>query len=126
MNDLDMHVEIGKLWEKEDTARSLSAYQDARRISEQSATGVDPRIINNIAVLGHLDGKIVESRALYEEALGILANKWTSHENMDGMSTTILYNLARVYEDQDETTLAKDAYDKLLGRHPEYVDGGHT
>lgn len=122
MNDLEMHVEIGRLWEREDTAKALLAYQDARRISEQSVAGADPRIINNIAVLGHLSGKIAEARALYEEALGILANKWANHENMDGMSTTILYNLARVYEDQDETALAKDAYDKLLGRHPEYVD----
>ena len=41
----------------------------------------------------------------------------------EGMATTILYNLARVYEDQGETNLAKEAYDKLLARHPEYTDG---
>jgi RNA polymerase-associated protein CTR9 len=39
------------------------------------------------------------------------------------MSTTILYNLARIYEDQGEISMAKEAFDKLLSQHPEYVDG---
>jgi RNA polymerase-associated protein CTR9 len=39
------------------------------------------------------------------------------------MSTSMLYNLARVYEDGGDVAMAKEAYDKLLARHPEYVDG---
>jgi RNA polymerase-associated protein CTR9 len=35
----------------------------------------------------------------------------------------MLYNLARVYEDAGDGVMAKEAYDKLLSRHPEYVDG---
>ena len=43
--------------------------------------------------------------------------------SFDGVSTTILYNLARVYEDGDDVDMARAAYEKLLTRHPEYVDG---
>ncbi len=41
----------------------------------------------------------------------------------EGMSTSILYNLCPSLRDQGEDGLAKDAYEKLLSRHPEYVDG---
>ncbi|KAG8841217.1 hypothetical protein FRB91_005238 [Serendipita sp. 411] len=41
---------------------------------------------------------------------------------MDAVSTTVLYNLARIYEDQGDMSMAKEAYDKLLQRHPEYID----
>lgn len=36
-----------------------------------------------------------------------------------------MYNLARAYEDQGEVSLAKEAFEKLVSRHPEYIDGGY-
>ncbi|KAG1763429.1 hypothetical protein EV702DRAFT_1157860 [Suillus placidus] len=33
------------------------------------------------------------------------------------MSTSMLYNLARVYKDGGDVAMAKEAYDKLLARH---------
>lgn len=122
-NDIEMHLEIARLWETESVAKAMAAYQEARRISEKDLKGVDPRIVNNLAVLNHLEGQLTDARSSYEEALSIVSTKWASHENMEAMSTTFLYNLARVYEDQGEAALATDAYDKLLGRHPEYIDG---
>jgi RNA polymerase-associated protein CTR9 len=123
LSDMEMHLEIARLWEKESIEKAMIAYQDARKISETSTRGVDPRIVNNIGVLEHLQGKLPESRAQYEVALGVVATTWANDENMDGISTTLLYNLARVYEDQGEASMAKEAYDKLLSRHPEYIDG---
>lgn len=123
LDDMEMHLELARLWETENVEKAMVAYQDARRISESSARGADPRIVNNIAVLSHLAGTLPEARAYYEQALGIVSTTWATDENMDGMSTTVLYNLARVYEDQGDAGMAKEAYEKLLSRHPEYVDG---
>lgn len=119
-DDIDMHIEIARLWQGENVDRVEKAYKDALRISE--ATGdVDPRLVNNIGGLEHLDGRLSEARALYESAL-TKANTLPSNTS-EAMSTSMLYNLARVYEDQGDHNLAKEAYDKLLARHPEYIDG---
>ncbi|KIK26906.1 hypothetical protein PISMIDRAFT_8680 [Pisolithus microcarpus 441] len=40
----------------------------------------------------------------------------------EAMSTSILYNLARLYEDKEDLVMAKEAYDKLLTHRPEYID----
>ncbi|KIM30492.1 hypothetical protein M408DRAFT_15487 [Serendipita vermifera MAFF 305830] len=122
LDDVEMHLEVARLWEKENTEKAMAAYQDAKRISESSPKGVDPRIVNNIAVLSHLAGTLPDARAHYEQALGIVSTTWAADENMDGMSTTVLYNLARVYEDQGDAAMAKEAYEKLLSRHSEYID----
>lgn len=126
--DMDMHAEIARLWQEggngENGTGSLDrmgrALREALRISE--ATGkVDPRLLNNLGALYHLEGNMGEARAMYESALTSAAG--LGPELGEAMSTSILYNLARVYEDGGEEVMAKDAYEKLLARHPEYVDG---
>ncbi|TFK25227.1 RNA polymerase II-associated protein [Coprinopsis marcescibilis] len=117
--DLEMHLEIARLWQGENIERVGKAYEEAMRISEASGD-IDPRLINNISALKHLDGRFSEARALYETALMKTATLQST--DTESMSTSMLYNLARVYEDEGETTLAKSAYDKLLSRHPEYID----
>lgn len=116
--DKELHIEISKLWQGENMDRLERALKEASRLSEASGQ-VDPRLTNNLAVLPHLDGNLNAARSMYETALMHASNLGTE----EAMSATILYNLARVYEDQGEENMAKDAYDKLLARHPEYVDG---
>lgn len=119
-DDVDMHIEIARLWQGESLDRMGRALKEALRISE--ATGEpDPRLMNNLGALYHLEGNFSEARSLYESAL-IRTSKLSSDAS-EAMSTSMLYNLARVYEDEGEESLAKDAYEKLLSRHPEYVDG---
>lgn len=119
-DDIEMHAEIARLWQGENFERMGKALREALRISE--ATGsVDPRIFNNLGALHHLEGNLQEARSFYERAL--TGASGLESETSESMSTSILYNLARVYEDQGEEELAKDAYEKLVSRHPEYVDG---
>ncbi|EMD33781.1 hypothetical protein CERSUDRAFT_117863 [Gelatoporia subvermispora B] len=118
--DVDLHVEIAKLWQGENNDRMERAYQEAARLSEAGGRA-DPRIVNNLAVLKHLEGDASQARSLYEKALTDAAG--LDPAVAEGMSTSILYNLARAYEDQGEIVMARDAYEKLLNRHPEYVDG---
>ncbi|KAI6017116.1 hypothetical protein EDC04DRAFT_2608077 [Pisolithus marmoratus] len=58
---------------------------------------------------------------MYEVALTKATS--ISGDSREAMSTSILYNLARVYEDKENLDMAKEAYDKLLTHHPEYIDG---
>ena len=118
--DLDMHAEIARLWQGENLDRMGKALNEALRISETTGK-VNPRLLNNLGILQHLENNVNDARSLYESALTNAASLETSVG--EGLSTTILYNLARVYEDIGEDTLAKEAYNKLLSRHPEYVDG---
>ncbi|KAH8118914.1 TPR-like protein [Phellopilus nigrolimitatus] len=122
-DDVELLVEVARLWQDENRPRMRRVLEEAVRIVEARAnaggTG-DPRLQNNFAVLRHLDGELTEARTMYETAL----TEATAVGGAVGetMATTILYNLARVYEDEGEVGIAKDAYDKLLSRHPEYAD----
>lgn len=120
VDDMEMHLEIARLWQGESLERMGKALREAFRINE-TIEQVDPRLLNNLAALQQMEGHFPEARALYERALTIALSLVT--DQGEAMSTTILYNLARVYEEQGEETLARDAYEKLVTRHPEYVDG---
>lgn len=118
--DVDLHVEIARLWQGENHDRVQRALKEALRISEAGGQ-TDPRLVNNLGALYHLQDDLASARHMYETALTHAAD--LQLEAAEGMSTSILYNLARVYEDQVEYTMASEAYAKLLARHPEYVDG---
>ena len=123
-DDVDLFIEAARLWQDENRDRMRRLLEEAVRVVQErvKAGGArEPRLVNNLAVLKHNAGELVEARSMYEAAL----TEASAVEGAAGesMATTILYNLARVYEDQAETNLAKEAYDKLLGRHPEYSDG---
>ncbi|TFK54552.1 RNA polymerase II-associated protein [Heliocybe sulcata] len=118
-DDMDMHAEVARLWQEDNLDRTARALHEALRISESTGQ-VDPRLLNNLGSLHHLDGRLQEARLAYERALTSAAG--LAPDVGEGMSTSILYNLARAYEDEGDEQLAKDAYEKLLTRHPEYVD----
>ncbi|KAF7315939.1 RNA polymerase II-associated protein [Mycena indigotica] len=123
-SDVDMYTEMARLWQGESLDRVSRALRTALQISEGTGQA-DPRLLNNLGALRHLEGHLAEARVQYESALTSVGH-FQSPEDEDGkkeaMSTSILYNLARVYEDEGREDLARDAYEKLLFRHPEYVD----
>lgn len=124
--DMHMHAEVARLWQEGGDGsleRMCRALREALRISEGDGKA-DPRLLNNLGALCHLEGNMTEARELYERALTSTAGLGPDTGDVrEGMSTTMLYNLARVYEDAGDDAMAKDAYGKLLARHPEYVDG---
>jgi RNA polymerase-associated protein CTR9 len=120
IDDKEMHAEVARLWQAENLDRMGKAFKEALRISDVTGD-VDPRLLNNLGVLHHLEEDLTTARLSYEKALTSASSLGT--EGGETIATSILYNLARVYEDQGEDALAKDAYDKLISRHPEYVDG---
>lgn len=118
--DVDMHVEIAKLWQEENVDIVKRAVQEALRINEV-AHRVEPKLMNNLGVLDHLECNLPQAQVAYERAL--TSNTSSALHDSDAVSTTILYNLARVYESQGELDRAQEAYEKLLAHHPEYIDG---
>ncbi|VDB88728.1 unnamed protein product [Peniophora sp. CBMAI 1063] len=116
--DGEMYIEIARLWRSENidkTGRMLRAALTLR--------GREPRLLNALAVLTHLERRPDEARAMYEEALTAASSVADpTSPTSDATATTILYNLARAYEDLGQTNQASDAYAKILARHPEYTD----
>lgn len=119
MDDLEMHIEVARLWQEEQPERTARALREALRISEASGQ-IDPRLLNNLGALQHMESHLDAAQSMYEVALTKAAN--IGGDSGEAMSTSLLYNLARVYEDKEDLVMAKEAYDKLLARHPEYVD----
>lgn len=116
-DDTEMWIELARLWENDNLEKTSRAYREASRISKEKGAADDPKVLNNLAALKHLEGAFSEARVSYEAALTHAA------KDSDDLRTTILYNLARCYEDLGEVAMAQEAYEKLLARHPEYVDG---
>lgn len=122
LEDVDMHAEVAKLWQGENLSRAKRALEHGQRLGGNAP---DPRITNNLAVIHHMESDFGTARRMYEQALTMVNNPGISSELTETMSTTILYNLAREYEVVGLEDMAKEAYAKLLSRHPEYVDGNH-
>ncbi len=123
--DVGLHVEIANLWSKDNLEKASKSLMEAVRfvksVGSNDSTIPIPYLLNNLAVMRHLEGSFEEARILYEEALPAVVTLGTA--DSDNASATMLYNLARVYENVGEPSAAQDAYYKLLGRHPEYTDG---
>lgn len=65
-NDIQMHIEVAKLWQNESLDRTGKAFSEALKISEASR-GEDPRLLNNLGVLAHLEGKTDVARGVVRE-----------------------------------------------------------
>ncbi|KIK13569.1 hypothetical protein PISMIDRAFT_17894 [Pisolithus microcarpus 441] len=119
VDDLEMHLEVACLRQEEQPERTAHALCETLRISEASGQ-IGPLLLNNLGTLQHMDSHLDMARSMYEAALMKAASIGGS--SGEAMSTLILYNLARLYEDKEDLVMAKEAYDKLLTHRPEYVD----
>lgn len=118
VDDVDMHVEFARLLQSENLERTGKIFAEAVRVSEEAGR-VDSRLLNNLGVVSHLESRFGEARIMYENAL---VGAGAHGADAEATSTSVLYNLARVYEDLNDEGKAMEAYEKLLERHPEYVD----
>lgn len=119
VDDVEIHIEFSRLLQSENLDRTGKIFREAVRIGEEAGR-VDPRLLNNLGVISHLESRFAEARIMYENAL---VGASALGAEAEAMSTSVLYNLARVYEDLSDDAKAMEAYEKLLDRHPEYVDG---
>lgn len=123
-SDPDMYIEIAQLWQADNRQRTLECLEQAAVVCTSPALGVeerpvDPRLLNNQGVLHHMQGRHDPAVLLYRQAITKTLQMGPEGEMM---GATMLYNLGRAYEDSRDDSAAKEAYDKLLELHPEYVD----
>ncbi|QRV87479.1 RNA polymerase II-associated protein [Ceratobasidium sp. AG-Ba] len=117
--DRDMYVEIARLWQKDSADRAAKALTQAAKL----AGAPDARLLNNVAVMRHMENDLAAAKSGYEEAAMVAGSSSAGADgDTDDVVTTILYNLGRLHEDLGDSTMAGEVYDKLLARHPEYVD----
>ncbi|KAG9103027.1 hypothetical protein FRC06_000428 [Ceratobasidium sp. 370] len=118
-SDRDMYVEIARLWQRDNVDKAAKALAQAVKL----AGAPDARLLNNVAVMRHMEGDLVGAKSGYEEAAMVAGSGSAGTEaDADDVVTTVLYNLGRLHEDLGDSTMAGEVYDKLLARHPEYVD----
>ncbi|KAL8290248.1 hypothetical protein RQP46_003187 [Phenoliferia psychrophenolica] len=132
--DSALFVEIAKLWSDEPSLdRSLQAYRKSAQIRRDDVDANDEEgsvpapVLNNVGVLEYHKGDFVGAQARFEAALSEVGHELKAangvlSDPIDAVLTAVTYNLGVVYEAVGETDKAKDAFGKILTRHPEYIE----
>ncbi len=131
--DPDSFVLLARLWQNDNLDKAIGAYQTAISIhtlqhaGEDAETATATRDIkgwkfnNNLAALYHLQGNVESATQLYEDVVSAIAEPKSLEE--ETLQSSVLYNLGRAYEDNNDYHRATEAYRGLLSRHPEYING---
>ncbi len=130
MEDHLAFVLLAKLWQAENIDKAIEAYKTAIEIHTLARTAdgeydselTSQKMTSNLGVLYLLGGKTEAAMATISEVYGKLQSLDESEE-LDQLRTTVLYNLGRCFEADNNSTEAIVAYEELLKRHPEYVQG---
>ncbi|KAI6096502.1 hypothetical protein F5141DRAFT_1067662 [Pisolithus sp. B1] len=111
--DLEMHLEVAHFqWEERPEQMVMHSMKLCRSVKQ---------LLNNPSTLQCMDSHLDMAQSIYKVAL--TKATCVSGSSGEAMSTSLLYNLARLYEDKEDLVMTKEAYDKLLACHPEYIDG---
>ncbi|KAI9140193.1 hypothetical protein BKA69DRAFT_1116312 [Paraphysoderma sedebokerense] len=114
-------IEIIQGHSQEGKRKAIDVYEKAVDFVKGSDILLRPELLNNIATLKFQLGETDEAETLFTEALQ-LAVEIATPEVADALTTTISYNLARVYEESYKVKEASEIYEKLISKHPCYVD----
>lgn len=126
-HDPEMYLEIAKLYSDEiNLDRSLKCYKEAAKItSEELLLSVSPKVLNNIGVLEYMRGNLLGAQDRFEEAAteaGKLMAEGAT-DQLDAVITAVTFNLGVVYEALGDKEKAESAFNQIISKHPEYVDG---
>lgn len=128
-HDPEMYLEIAKLYSDEaNLDRSLKCYKEAAKItSEELQLPVSPKVLNNIGVLEYMRGNLLGAQDRFEEAATEAGNLMTKEggasDQLDAIITAVTFNLGVVYGGLGDKEKAKSAFNQIISKHPEYVDG---
>ncbi|EFJ08114.1 hypothetical protein SELMODRAFT_161156, partial [Selaginella moellendorffii] len=148
--DVDAWIEIGELLVSTDFSAALDAFKTAHNLQTKSGEKVPLGLLNNIGVLHFERGEYKLAEGAYYEALGegpwkeFNENNFSTITGGDGPlekfdvfqrieeqgtsldipaeKVTVLFNLARLFEQLHETEKANLLYQLILFKHPSYVD----
>ncbi|GAM86827.1 hypothetical protein ANO11243_048470 [Dothideomycetidae sp. 11243] len=142
--DANVLLNLARLYENEHPDRSLQCLQQVEQmelsqipeedrpedIEDQTAVdallreSLPPQLVNNIASFHFQAERYQLAREMFQSALNgcVKAGDQDEELDMDGLVTTISFNLARTYEAEGMHAEAKKVYEGLLERHPSYID----
>ena len=132
--DVDIFVDLAKLWQNDSVEKAIGAYQTAVSIATEgdgadaegegeSAKPVDHRsirLLNNLGSLFQLQGSIQTAERMYQEALSKVAQE--EGQDAEVLKTILAYNLARAYEENGDVVKASQWYRDVLRQHPEHIE----
>ncbi|KAG0327229.1 protein required for normal CLN1 and CLN2 G1 cyclin expression [Dissophora globulifera] len=123
-----MFTEMAQLLEQTDTAKTSKAYMFAlgicgQKIERGEPVEYMPELLNNVAAITHMDGRLEAAEGSYNKALEMCAGKDGDVDMAtEATITTIRYNLARLYEDRNEIKRAEEIYKDIANKYHGYAD----
>ncbi|KAF9285833.1 protein required for normal CLN1 and CLN2 G1 cyclin expression [Mortierella alpina] len=125
-----MFTEMAQLLEQTDISKTTKAYMFAlgicgQKIERGESVEYMPELLNNVAAINHMDGRLEAAEGSYNKALELCAAKAQDHEDdaaTEATITSIRYNLARLYEDRNEVERAEGIYKDIAGKYHGYAD----
>ncbi|KNE97570.1 hypothetical protein PSTG_09120 [Puccinia striiformis f. sp. tritici PST-78] len=125
-SDPDLYIEIARLSCDTDINRALKAYRQSLTVREDLGKSIPAMLLNNIGVLEWKNGNLNEAQERIESALAATASAVvgdeTEREINERTAVCMLFNLGVICEQANDKEKAKDIYERILARHPEYVD----
>lgn len=108
----------------DDLPEELDNEMDERRAKREL---LNPQLLNNIGCFHFQAEKYPEAREDFQTALSACVklgdrSEDNDHTDTDALVSTISYNLARTYEAENIDEEARNIYNGLLQRHPDYID----
>jgi len=123
-----MFTEMAQLLEQTDITKTTKAYMFALGICGQKIERGDsveymPELLNNVAAINHMDGRLDAAEGSYNKALELCASKDGDVDMIaEATITTIRYNLARLYEERNEIERAEEIYKDIGKNYHGYAD----
>ncbi|KAG0229417.1 protein required for normal CLN1 and CLN2 G1 cyclin expression [Actinomortierella wolfii] len=127
MQDPLLFTEMAQLLEQTDNARATKAYMQALGICSEKVDTVDymPELLNNVAAMNHIDGRLDAAEGSYNKALDLCAAKIQDNDvdmATEATITTIRYNMARLYEERNQIEQAEQIYKGIAEKYHGYAD----
>jgi RNA polymerase-associated protein CTR9 len=125
-SDPDLYIEVARLSSDTDINRAMKAYRQSLTVREDLGKPIPAMLLNNIGVLEWKKGHLAEAQEKIESALAATASAVvgdeTEREINERTAVCMLFNLGVICEEAKDKEKAKDIYERILLRHPEYVD----
>ncbi|KAJ3411804.1 protein required for normal CLN1 and CLN2 G1 cyclin expression [Chytridiales sp. JEL 0842] len=123
----EIQLDYAKLLESTNPKVASKGYANALSMLESANLRVPCELLNNLAVFQHSEAHqrlltintaddLVVAKELYDKAM-----KSASDTNSEAL-TSIMYNVARVYESLGDVEAATRTYEEVLEKHPAYTD----
>lgn len=122
--DIEAWLEYATILEQSEPEEALRAYKEAiRQLSDNNNMTIPLEVLNNIAVLQLKCGHFCEAIESFQGAL----KECEAASNPDdsyfkNSLQTIKFNLARVYEEQNNYEAAEQLHRDILKNNPKYID----